>query len=357
MVAGAGEIAIPVRPRPAPEAGGKPMVVVFDFVSKYDHNRFGAFVAKNVWAKLDRSKRCVLIEREDLVEIVEDAKFVAKFDDKPADIMKFAKARFSAAHAIWGTVEEVDTKGPVSERRLKISARSASAKDDGVKLGLDFSVTVPNQRAVQLATKEIVRKFFDLAKPEPDVGAAEERRWKTATNLAKNGGFEAGKGHPEFWEPLSNDPKHYQHQSVSWIVSPEGKGKCIKFKLNKAIAATYGVAYYGDPIDIRDGQIYRISIRVRSDGPTVKIFMKHYKLLPPGPNEKKGQWRETRRAPMNCVFEKKGKWQTYVRDFRPHRDDKHDPTITRVELYAYHPAGTVYFDDVIVKKIKDREKK
>jgi hypothetical protein len=88
--------------------------------------------------------------------------------------------------------------------------------------------------------------------------------------------------------------------------------------------------------------------------------MKHYRFFPPGPNEKKGQWRETRRAPMNCYFDKKNTWQTFTRDFRPHRDDhegKFDPTITKVELYAYWPPGVIYFDDVVLKKIKDREVK
>lgn len=333
----------------------KPVVVVFDFESGYDGGRMGEFVAKNLWAKLDRSGQCVLIDRDDLVAVVRRAKFAAAFDGKPDEIVKFAADEFGATHAVWGKVEQIDLAGPESERRLRISVRAAFAEDNGKTLGVDMSMAVQNQREIQLATTEAVRLLLQLEKPVPDVGPAEEERWRTGPNLVRNTGFEDGKDHPDFWEPISDDPKHPQHRCVSWVQSPEeGKGKCIRFNIPQDIAATYGAAYYSDPIPIEDGTIYRFSIRVRSDGPTVKIFLKHYRFFPPGPNEKEGQWRETRRAPLNCVGER-GQWATYTRDFRPHRTDaggKVDPTITRIELYAYWPEGVVYFDDVVLKKLK-----
>ena len=342
------EIEIPERPVPGQPAEGKPaegkpVVVVFDFVSAYDGGRVGKFVGKNLWAKLDRAGKCVLIGRDDVNEQVEKAKFVAGFDDKPAGVVKFAAEKFGATHAIWGKVEQVGQEG------LEVSARAAAVADKGEKLAVDMSMAIKNQYVVQLATKEIVRLFFKSEKAKPDIGPAEEKRWLTGPNLVKNPSFELGVAHPQFWEPLG---KSYHHGGVSWVASPEGKGKCIRFKMGAGVAGGPGIGYYGDPISIKDGKIYRFSIRVRSDGPTVKIFLKHYKLFPPGPNEKEGQWRETRRAPLNCKGGERGKWKTYTRDFRPHRNDKHDPSITRVELYAYHPAGTVYFDDVVMKKLK-----
>lgn len=349
---------IPIRKPPRhgrpdrgqPEKPGKPVVVVFDFHSEYDGGKMGRTVAANVWAKLDRSGECVLLERGQLLDVVKDAGYVPAFDAKPAEVARFLADKFGASHGIWGQVEQVDRGGPAAERRLRISARSVSA-EDGKSLGVDMSQTVRNQRTIQFATKEIVRRFLGFARPKPDVGEAEEERWRTGPNLVKNPGFEAGDDHPQFWEPFN---KSYHHESVSWVAAPGGKGKCIKFTMNRGVASSYGVGYYSDPISIQDGEIYRFSVRVRSDSPTVKIFLKHYRLYPPGPNEKKGQWRETRRAPMNCYFDEKGAWQTFTRDFRPHRDDEHDPTVTRVELYAYFPPGVVYFDDVVMKKIKDR---
>ncbi len=341
----AAELEIPTRPRPETKkpAAAKPVIVVFDFVSEYDGDRVGKFVGKNLWAKLDRSGKCQLIERDDVNTAVAEAKFVAAFDAKPADIVKFAAEKLDATHAIWGKVEHADGEG------LRVSARAAAVADKGEKLIVDMSMEIKNQYVVQLATKEVVRQFFAVEKPKPDVGPEEEERWLKGPNLVKNPSFEQGTDHPESWEPFD---KSYHHKGVSWVASPEGKGKCIKFDLTPAVAGGPGIGYYGDPISIKDGTIYRFSVRVRSDGPTVKIFLKHYKYLPPGPNEKEGQWRETRRAPLNCKGGKRGEWKTYVRDFRPHRDDEHDPAVTRVELYAYHPAGTVYFDDVVMKKLK-----
>jgi len=343
-----GEIEIPQRPAPGQPAEkepaeGKPVIVVFDFVSAYDGDRVGKFVGKNLWAKFDRTGKCSMVERDDLVAGVEQAKFVAGFDMKPADIVKFAAEKFGATHAVWGKVEQAGGEG------LKVSARAAAVEDKGEKLLVDMNMEIKNQYVVQLATKEVVRLFFKGRKATPDVGPDEEKRWLTAPNLVKNPSFELGADHPQFWEPFG---KSYHQGGVSWVASPEGKGKCIKFQMDGGVAGGPGVGYYGDPISIKDGTIYRFSVRVRADGPTVKIFLKHYKLFPPGPNEKEGQWRETRRAPLNCKGGERGKWKTYTRDFRPHRNDKHDPSITRVELYAYHPAGTVYFDDVVMKKLK-----
>jgi len=343
-----GEIEIPERPVPGQPAEGKPaegkpVVVVFDFVSAYDGDRVGKFVGKNLWAKLDRAGKCTLIERDDVNAQVGKAKFVAGFDDKPAGIVKFAAQKFGATHVIWGKVEQAGQEG------LEVSARAAAVADKGEKLAVDMSMAIKNQYVVQLATKEIVRLFFKAEKAKPDIGPEEEKRWLTGPNLVKNPSFELGLEHPQFWEPFG---KSYHHGGVSWVASPEGKGKCIRFKMGAGVAGGPGIGYYGDRISIKDGKIYRFSIRVRSDGPTVKIFLKHYKLFPAGPNEEKGQWRETRRAPLNCKGGERGKWKTYTRDFRPHRDDKHDPSVTRVELYAYHPAGTVYFDDAVMKKLK-----
>jgi hypothetical protein len=365
LPAAALELPIPERPAPQPapaakpDRSRKPVVAIFDFQSGYDGGRMGTFVAKNVWAKLDRSGRCVLLERGDAEDALGDD-LAAAYDKPAAALVALAAKKLGATHVVWGKIEQLDTDGPVSERRLRIRVRAASAesvkkKDPAGHLLLDLDQQVANQRTIQLATKEAVRRFLQIARPAPEVGPAEERRWRTGPNLVKNGGFEKGENHPAFWEPISDDPKHPQHRCVSWVKTPGGKGRCMKFDLPKGIAATYGAAYYSDPIDIRDGELYRFSIRVRTDGPTPKIFLKHYKLFPPGPNEKKGQWRETRRAPLNPKGPK-GEWQTHTRDFHPHRNDQHDPTVTRVELYAYWPKGTVYFDDAVLKKLKDRER-
>ena len=176
-------------------------------------------------------------------------------------------------------------------------------------------------------------------------------RSKNGPNLVKNPGFEQADGdHPASWDAWGKD---YHHDMVQWIDAPGpgGNGKCMKFEMNADIAGSYGVGYYGEPIDISDGKRYRFSVRVKSMGPAVKIFLKHYRYFPAKGNEAEGQWRVTRDAPMNCRGSN-GRWTEFVRDFSPHRNDAHDPSRTRVELYAYWPEGIVYYDDVVMKKLE-----
>lgn len=319
----------------------KPIVVVFDFSSAYDGGAVGRTVARNLWAKLDRSGRCILVAQDDVAEAVREAKFTAGFDAKQGDLLRFAAEKLEATSVIWGKVEQAGAEG------LKVFARAAATDRPDV-LSVDTDIEVKNHYELQAATNEVVRLFFELPLPKPEIGMAEEKAWQTGPNLVKNGSFEEGKGHPAAWEPFD---KSYHQGGVSWVDSPEGKGKCIRFSLTEAVAAGPGAAYYSDPVSVKDGTVYRVSVRVRSDGPAVKVFLKHYKQLPPGPNEKEGQWRETRRAHMNCVGEK-GQWQDFTMDFHPHRGDQFDPEVTRVELYAYWPKGVVYFDDVVLKKLK-----
>jgi len=90
---------------------------------------------------------------------------------------------------------------------------------------------------------------------------------------------------------------------------------------------------------------------VLGGGPAVKIFLKHYAYFAPQGSERVGQWRQTRRAALNCHGAARER-KTFTRDFNPRRDDAHDPNVTSVRLYAYRPAGVVYFDDVVFKRIE-----
>jgi len=208
-----------------------------------------------------------------------------------------------------------------------------------------------NRHVISAVVIEVLRLLAGEEKPKDDTNPDWDVAWANGPNLVKNPGFEDADGdHPAHWDGWDRD---YEHKMAHWVDAPGpgGSGKCMKFEMNADIAGGYGVAYYSEPIDITGGRRYRFSIRVRSDAPAVKIFLKHYAYFPPANREGEGQWRETRRAPLNCRGVK-GQWQTFTRDFSPHRDDAQDPKQTRVELYAYWPAGIVYFDDVVMKKIE-----
>ena len=153
---------------------------------------------------------------------------------------------------------------------------------------------------------------------------------------------------------------------VQWV--PE-KGrpdnKVIRFTLDREVAENEGLMYYSEPFPIEEGATYRFQCRWRSDGPTLKVFIKCYD------EDETGRRREVYRSQQNLKAEsentrntegdspifaerKSGQspntWNTQTEDFTPHHT-KYSPKWGRVMLYAYLSPGAVEFDDVVVKQI------
>ena len=335
--------AAPVKPADAAPAEPKSVIVVFDLHSEGDEGDLGKWMAANIRAKLVRKKIYVLIEEMDVNLAVQEKEFVPKLDTPAKDVAAFARKAFNADLALWGETKMLGDK-------VSFSVKLASTADDPAMV-LDDTFTAENRHVAGIAVEGMIRRITGEAEPKEHYDPAWDVAWKDGPNLVKNPGFEEADGdHPAFWDAWGKD---YHHKMVQWVDAPGpgGNGKCMKFEMNADIAGSYGVGYYGDPIDISDGKRYRFSVRVKSMGPAVKIFLKHYRYFPAKGNETEGQWRVTRDAPMNCRGSN-GQWTEFVRDFSPHRNDAHDPSRTRVELYAYWPAGIVYFDDVVMKKLE-----
>jgi len=322
----------------------KPVIAIFDFESIADDGELGRWVADSIRARVVGKGLYVIIEPMDLSAAVEGKKFDAAYDTPINEIADFARENFACHLAMWGRVD-FGVGGS-----LIINVKVAAAGDEP-DLILNEAFTAENRHMASAAVKEMLRRLAGEEKPEEEHNPDWDKAWEQNPNLVKNPGFEEGTEYPAHWDALN--AKDYHHGMVRWVQAPGpgGRGKCIRFEMNAGIAAGYGVAYYSDPIDTSEGTRYRFSVRVLSGGPTVKIFLKHYAYFPPKGEEKKGQWRETRRAPLNCHGAGK-RWKTFTRDFNPRRDDAHDPKVTRVELYAYWPAGVVCFDDAVLKRIE-----
>jgi hypothetical protein len=184
-----------------------------------------------------------------------------------------------------------------------------------------------------------------------------EQRWREAPNLVKNPDLEtpnaAGTG-PADWQPIE--------RQMSWAPNPDGPGKVLKYDMDAATAGSYGLDFYSDWIAIQPGATYRFSCRYKSEGPTPKVFLKGYHEFPPqeGFPARQGDAvaspadrRETYRRQVHPGGEK-GQWHTVVADFIPEatRPDQ-QPTWLKVDLYAYWPKGVLYWDDVVLKKVRD----
>lgn len=330
---------------------GKPVLVVLDFDSPWDKGKTGRFVASNFRAKITRYKLFVTVEDMDRQQVERDAGFHPRFDIEPQAVHAFATEWLDADLVMWGKVERAGGE------QLRISARVLDRKKGPAKLKLDTAAVVPNRYAVQKGVFQILSELTGTKLTKyPELPPDAEERWKKGPNLVGSKGFERGTKHPEGWEPFGVD---WQMRQAHWEAHPDGKGKCIVFRMSKGVAAVEGVAYYSKFFDVEPGATYRVRLRVKSMGPTVKVFVKYYAWLHT-PGEPKGQWREVGRSPMNCRGPKK-QWGWHQRDCHPRRyktraGHVYDVAKCRIGLYAYWPAGVVYFDDVVFKKIADPPK-
>jgi hypothetical protein len=181
--------------------------------------------------------------------------------------------------------------------------------------------------------------------------ASAGKRWKEEKNLIMNGDFEVGQKAPANWEPLK--------EHMSWVDSPEGKqGKCVKFDMPEDVAATYGMLLYSQSYAVEEGATYRIRWRFRTNGPAVKLFIKGYDEFHADFGFA-GQDREVWRSRKDPQFRPElreyrlNEWTEYGHDFVPFLKGPKHPKYIRLMFYAYWPKGVVWWDDIVVKKIKD----
>ena len=116
-----------------------------------------------------------------------------------------------------------------------------------------------------------------------------------------------------------------------------------------------GVLYYSNFFPVEEGATYRFQCRWRTTGSAAKVFIKCYDELPTsfrtreGGDSLKTEKREVYRSQQNLQGSA-GAWNVQTEDFTP-QHTQFTPRWGRVMLYAYWPAGSVEWDDVVVKQI------
>ncbi len=183
--------------------------------------------------------------------------------------------------------------------------------------------------------------------PDP----ALEERWRTAPNLVK-GDFEQGRAAPTGWDPLPH--------GVTWVPEKARDGKAgnriIRFTMNEDVAGSTGVLYYSSLFPVEEGATYRFQCRWQTTGSAAKVFIKCYDELPTSFRTRadgdalKTEKREIYRSQQNLQGHP-GAWNVQTEDFTPEHT-QFTPRWGRVMLYAFWPAGSVAWDDVVVKQIK-----
>jgi hypothetical protein len=161
--------------------------------------------------------------------------------------------------------------------------------------------------------------------------------------LCPNGDFSKGKTLPEGWQIVRDDVK----AQVEWVRRPGGAetDKCLTYRLKKDTAASSGIAVLSESIPVEEGACYRVGADILSKAPSVILFVKGYADIA-------GQPREIYNHQARYYPEKKGEWERRMTEaFRPRHPWLKVQSL-RVMLYAYWPAGDVYFDNVSVRKVE-----
>jgi len=262
----------------------------------------------------------------------------------PGDLARLARKPFQADIAVVGHV--------AGREPYEVTLMAVYADDPSSPGVFRRTYRAANHHLIPVEMAKAVYDILGMAHPKDPLAMLRQdpaiaRRWREAPNLVKNPGFEAaaaGGGGPAHWQAPENQ--------MAWISNPDGPGKVLKYDMDKATAASYGLDFYSDWIPIEAGATYRFACRYKTLGPTPKIFLKGYHPFP-AQGGYPAQRRETYRRQVHPKGGK-GAWHEVTADFVPEATTKaHTPEFLKVDLYAYWPKGVIYWDDVVLKKVRD----
>ena len=114
-----------------------------------------------------------------------------------------------------------------------------------------------------------------------------------------------------------------------------------------AIAETYGLSLYSDPIPVKAGQAYRITFDYQGPDGGAKVWVRGWGMFQ---GEKRRRWETTVTCHCN-----NGAWTPCTQVFHPTRA-RPEVTEMRVMLFAFYPAGVSWFDNVRIEPVSEPNK-
>jgi len=230
----------------------------------------------------------------------------------------------------------------------------------------------------------------------------------SAGNLVRNGSFERGNKHPDYWHVQLTDfmPKKQAHnprftsyryicgcgndlgdvkpwcglicpkcggfiggeECGAWYLHNHERvslgrgrsGRAIKFTLPPAVGNNQGVRAYSHLIKAKRGWGYKISFDAKTRGSHARVFVECYRFLSApksalwdgrrDPSAPKRPIERSYRAPVNCGSP--STWTRFSRDIVAPKRYRFD--YMTVKLYVYLP-GEAWFDNVAVRPMTARE--
>jgi hypothetical protein len=324
----------------------KRVVIPFDFESRFDDGSYGQSVGEMFWKKIER--RGGFMVPEAMLEVREwcASHHFQPGPDTPLEKMKDVVCKQQAGDiGIWGKIERVaGTDSDVYDLWIFVADFSV----EPVKMLYKKKVRTTTAAEVpHVYVKEALDALYGKSVEVAEVAdPAAEERWVKGPNLVQ-GDFEKGRDAPAGWGPL---PAH-----VSWVAEKDKAGnRIVRFTIPPDVAESTGVLYYSDYFLVQPGARYRFSCRWRTSGTAAKVFIKcyddfHGKFRP---REKEGtstERREVYRSQQN-LSGPPGVWNVHTEEFTP-QHKQFRPRWGRVMLYGYYPAGTLEWDDIVVKQV------
>lgn len=365
-----GDIQVKVKDEKEKYAGQK-RVVMFDFESLWDAELptdYGGIMSNMFWMKLNREKGFIIPESMiDVRNICETYK-IKPNPATPLEKMKeYVTKTFNADIGIWGKIERVNKEVmEIYDFWLKV---------------VDFSVDPPkiiyevNQvrtEAVAEVTGIYVRAAVEKLYNKQARTAAEkmemETNWAKNPNLMEGGDFEKVSNKiPVGWENRCAQHREPIGRLVKRVEDPDKQGNhFLRTEFDAGIAEGFGLMYYSKPFPIEETATYRIDYRIRkSKGVKAIVFIKCYdtmdtmfkptaEALKEGFTDKLGQQtREVYRSQQNhWDMDHPNEWVQHSQEFTP-RHTKYSPKFGRVMIFSYYTAGSVDYDDFVLKKVKN----
>ena len=348
------------------------VLVIFPFASP-DDGKTGRTFTDNLRL---RAARLGLVTVDDL-SLKETMAGLAMpaLDTPAADVARILKDRLGATLALWGEVRRQGDALTMDVRGIDLDPPADGRGKKAEPLVLQKTYRAAEPQLVGPAQDDILADLSGLRKAPVPVATPEADALvpTVGPELVPNGGFETGKKSPDGWQRIDGLTTFWTDEGQT------GKGIQINTDVDEGqwrqwqerfragadadeaprpiptaepkyntVAASYGVAYDSDPIPVRSGKAYKISLNYR--GPGGEFFFP--KLFIRGYGKVEGEMRVVYDAYLALRSKTGGKaWEWNVRIVEIPTDTAAPVEFVRLKLYAYWPPALYLFDNVSMKEV------
>jgi len=202
----------------APGAGQpKPLLVVFDFESKWDSGALGRKAAEMFRGHAKRRRAFTQLDPISFEELLASSGAIVGTESTPADVSALAAKTFSGDVAIWGDLARSEND------QYLLHVRIVDRRENPAALALDKTYA-SSLHGIQTSVDAALDEFLGITRSRKADILADET-WRTRKNLCINGSFEVGDGTPDAWEPVDG-------LGMFWIEDASPTGRCIRIDTN-----------------------------------------------------------------------------------------------------------------------------